>query len=315
MAWKLPGFGSKEPDPNYKPTADDFKGESVANTVLKDALQHPATIYPAALSVLSVFWTVVVNPSPQSIGAACLFAFVSASAFVWNYVVKGPEKAAAHVVQLREQRSAFELHSLDELKTACELAGYVEGAKEVGELKTAYSNLTTYLKEQKKGDSLDRFRLLAEDTFRQGVRVLEQALDIFKALSTVNTKTLNKEIKDWKREKELRADDESPASKALDTQIAAHEKRLELYDRSLERLAELIAQVNEIEAALETTHLEMVDLGSKDPTTLLSDDGGAANRLKRAVTAARKVEDRLRGNLDADDAAMRDKYLKAADEQ
>lgn len=315
MAWKLPGFGSKEPDPSYKPTADDFKGENVAESVLKDALQHPATIYPAALSVLSVFWTVVVNPSPQSIGAACLFAFVSASAFVWNYVVKGPEKAAAHVVQLREQRSAYELHSLEQLKTECELAGYIEGAKEVGELKTAYTNLMAYLKQRKQEGSVEQFRLLAEESFREGVQAIAAALNTKRALDTVNTKTLKREIADWKREKELRGDDESPASKALDLQIATHEKRLELYDDSVERLVELIAHVNEIEAALETTYLKVVDLGTKDPSQFLDLEGGAANRLKRAVTAARNVEERLRGRLNSDDAAIRDKYLKAADEQ
>lgn len=314
MAFKLPGFGSKEPDPTKKPTADDFTGRSVSNSVLKDALQHPATIYPAAGALLAIFWTVVVNPSPQSIGAAIAMAVVSASAFVYNYVVQGPKKAEEHIQQLRAQRTAFEINSLEELKTECELAGYIEGAKEVGELKTAYSNLLGYLSEQKKDVALERFRLLAEDCFRQGVSVLEKALDLFKALSTINTKTLKREIADWKREKELRGEDGSQASRALDTQIAAHESRLEKYDRSLERLGELIAEVNNIESVLETAHLELVDLGSKDPAAILSDDSGAATRLKTALTAARRVEERMRG-LDAEDSQRRDKYTKAAREQ
>lgn len=314
MAWKLPGFGSKEPDPSYKPTADDFKNESVHNSVLKDALQHPATIYPAVLALGALFWTVVIAASPVSIGVACALAAASAIGFVWNYVVRGEKKSQEYVAKLREQRAAHELYSLDELKKQCELAGYPEGAKEVIELKTAYANLTGYLKQQKSDAALERFRILAQDCFRQGISVLEKALDLFKALSTVNTKTLKKEIADWKREKELRNDDNSQASRALDTQIAAHESRLEKYDQSLERLGELIAEVNNIESVLETAHLELVDLGSKDPAAILSDDSGAATRLKTALTAARRVEERMRGQ-DAEDSARRDKYQKAAREQ
>jgi len=39
------------------PSAEDFKGEAVQKAVLKETLEHPATIYPAAGSALALGWT------------------------------------------------------------------------------------------------------------------------------------------------------------------------------------------------------------------------------------------------------------------
>jgi hypothetical protein len=56
----------------------------------------------------------------------------------------------------------------------------------------------------------------------------------------------------------------------------------------------LIAHLNELETALETSHLEVVDLVGQapHPAAFASD---AAAHLERAVAAARRVEQRLQG--------------------
>ena len=55
---------------------------------------------------------------------------------------------------------------------------------------------------------------------------------------------------------------------------------------------QLLAESEVLESALESTYLEAVDL--KSPEALFS-RGQAAESLERAVAAARRVEDRLRG--------------------
>ena len=86
------------------------------------------------------------------------------------------------------------------------------------------------------------------------------------------------------------------------------EKRLDRYRRRAEELQTLIAQLNELETALETTYLEVVDLVGQEASAGLFESGAAAH-LERAVAAARRVEQRLRGFGSADTRAD-EEYLE-----
>jgi hypothetical protein len=295
------------------PGPEDFKGEAVAKAVLKETLEHPATIYPAAGSALALGWTFIIAASPTSVAITLGCAFVSASAFIYNYVVKGPDFAAAHIAKLRELRKTQRLAQLDLFEQECRSAGLTEGAKESKELKAAYENLTAYLKTHKDGASVERFQVLAEDTLQQGVSVLQQTLAIFTAVQSIDVTTLQKEIAGWRQQRTALTDG-SPKAQAFDLQIDAHMKQIELYNKRENDLAQLFAQVNEIESALQSTYLELVDLGSQNPNKFLTDDSGAASRLQTAVDVARRVEQRLRGE-DAEDEEKRKKYIQAYQQQ
>ncbi|MBX9691597.1 MAG: hypothetical protein K2Z81_04375, partial [Cyanobacteria bacterium] len=85
-----------------RPTADDFRTQAVEKAVLNESLKNPATIYPLCASILGTIWSVA-QTSELSVAVSLGLAFVSASAFIYNFVVKGPEKAANHVAKLRAQ--------------------------------------------------------------------------------------------------------------------------------------------------------------------------------------------------------------------
>ena len=95
--------------PGKKPQAEDFTGAAVDKAILKETLEHPATIYPAAGSALAVAWTVMVAASPTSVAFALGCAFVGASAFIYNYVIKGPDRADS----LCSKAAGTETHALD----------------------------------------------------------------------------------------------------------------------------------------------------------------------------------------------------------
>jgi hypothetical protein len=309
--------GSSEPkrsldtpigEPVSGPRPEDFSGDAVAKAVLKESLEHPATIYPAAGSALALGWTFIIAASPASIALSLGFAFIGASAFVFNYVVKGPERAAARVNELRALRRKSKLATLDRLVIECQHACLPEGASEAVELKTAYTQLIEYLESQKESASAERFHLLAEDTLTQGLLVLEQALTVFNAVATVDVLTVQRELDGFMKQRSSTTNNET--IKAIDLEIAGHQKRIALFNRRQEDIAQLFAQVNDIESALQTTYLELVDLNNQDIAVSLSDDGGAAQRLKSAVESARKVEQRLRGDH-SENQETKDKYLKA----
>lgn len=305
------GGDDKSSAPKSKPGLEELKGSSVGNKVLGECLSHPATIFPLVGAVLAVVWTVAIAATPISIGAIFGLTAIGAMAFIYNYVIDGERRARAHVQQLHEATRAYVHVELEAIADESREMGFAEGVKEAGELASDFGNLATYLSGK---PGVERFRLLAEDTFKEGVRILQQAVAIYRAIKSIDIEVLKRELESWRLERQP-LDADSGKAKALDRQIDSHEQRVALYETRQDSLDELIARVNEIETALQTTYLELVELGNQDPASLLRDDGGASSRLKTAVESARRVEERLRGDTSSDEAERRMKYIRRSERQ
>ena len=162
------------------------------------------------------------------------------------------------------------------------------------------NKLQQFLRQRSVGQehmSSERFRVLAEETYRHGVALLQRALNLFQALQSFDVHTLEQERQAW-----LSQQQQAGSSEGLARNIEAHTKRLDRYHRREEELRTLIAQLNELETALATAYLEIVDLVGQDTSVGLFESGAAAH-LERAVEAARRVEQRLRGFGDEDTRA------------
>lgn len=289
-----------QPPLDHKPTAEDFSPRAVQRAVLQETLQHPATILPAALATVAALWSAAINLSPASLMAVLGFGFVSAGAWVINYVGRGNTLVEHHIQKLRALRVEYERREVENLVLACRQAGFLAGAKEAQELTVAYDKLHHFLGEQRavQGNAAsERFRVLAEETYRHGVAILQRALNLFQALQRIDVDTLERERKAWIGQRAHEG-----ASASLERNIDAHTKRLERYRQREEELRAIIAQLNELETALETAHLEVVDLVGQGAGGGLF-DSDVASHLERAVEAARRAEQRLRGFGDEDTRA------------
>jgi len=289
-----------QPPLNHKPTAEDFTPRAIQRAVLQDTLQHPATILPGALATVAALWSVAIDLSPASLLAMLGFGFAGAVAWVINYVGRGDTLAEQHIQKLRALRAEYERHEVEELALACQRAGFVDGAKEVQELTNSYHQLHQFLREQQAGQehaSSARFHVLAEETYRHGVALLHRALNLFQALQSFDVHALEQERQAW-----ISQQQQAGPSESLARNIEAHTKRLDRYHRREEELQTLIAQLNELQTALATAYLEIVDLVGQETSAGLFESGAAAH-LERAVEAARRVEQRLRGFGDEDTRA------------
>ena len=308
MWWqRLRGLGrpTGQPPRDPKPMAEDFTPRAVQRAVLHNTLQHPATILPGALATVAALWSVAIGLSPAALIAMLGFGFVSAAAWVINYVGRGDTLAAQYVQKLRALRAEYERREMADLALACQHAGFDAGAKEAQELTAAYHKLHQFLVMQQTGQgyaSSERFRVLAEETYRHGVAILHRALNLFQALQGFDVQALEQERQAWLSQRQQ----EGP-SESLERNIEAHTKRLARYHQREEELRTLIAQLNELETALETSYLEVIDLVGQETSAGLFESGAAAH-LERAVEAARRVEQRLRGFGDEDTRAD-DEYL------
>lgn len=319
------------PDPQSEariPGADDFNSRAVYRAVLTDTLQHPATILPAAVSAVGGLYLGLIGLDPMAFAVTFGSALVATGAWIVNYFLRGEALAEKHVEELREQRRRLqEQQRQSRLGEAFDLAaewqalGHAEGMQQARELGEAYRQLEDYLKQritQDKSSSLSvqRLAVLAEDTYYEGMAILRKALDLCRALSQMDKAKLERELGDWRAELgALRlitqpTDVQKTQMQSLGTRVAAHEKRLELHDQHTQTLHQLLAQSEQLEAALESTNLEAADLSNAD---VLLSTGHSASELERAVNAARRVEERLRGSLETNHEED-EIYLSAGDQ-
>ena len=286
------------------PGPEDFTRKAVYRAVLKDTLQHPLTLFPAVASALSGLYIGLFGLDPNSLAVALGGALVGAGAWVVNYFIRGEKLAEKRVAKLRAQREAQRYAEVASIESEWQQVGWPEGAQQARELREAHQKLDDYLKRRLDADgigartadrglSVQRLMVLADDTYREGAVILRAALDTYRALSQVDFAKLQAELSTWQEELDtLRlANAEATRIESLETRIAGHQRRIQLFRDRVESVDRMLAESEALEAALESTYLEAVDL--KGPDALLG-HGHAASALERAVSAARRVEERLR---------------------
>ena len=303
------------------PEPEDFTRKAIYRAVLKDTVQHPLTLFPAVASALSGLYMGLFGLGPASLAVALGGALAGAGAWVFNYFIRGEALAEKRVAKLRARREQLQHAQVATLEAEWQQVGWPEGAQQARELREAHQKLDGFLKSRldsggpggrtaDKGLSVQRLMVLADDTYREGATILHSALESYRALSLIDYDKLQSELEAWQQELEaVQATDPSGARiESLETRIAGHQRRMQLYRERVESVDRLFAESEALEAALESTYLEAVDL--KGPDAMLG-HGQAASALERAVSAARRVEDRLRameGPSKEDDV-----YLAAAE--
>lgn len=278
--------------------------------LLAETLKHPLTLYPALMAAAGGVYMGLAGPDPLSFTVTFGSAFFGSGVWVINHFLRWRTFARRCGEKLRARWRREQDAVLGQLEEAWQEIGHREGLLQTRELGEAYLRLDGFLARRHSGPYAERLRVLAKDTYREGLDILRLALELARALSVIQPQKLRAELDAWRRQllEASRRGEQDPRLRGHQTRIAGHERRLELYAERTASLAELLAQCEALETALETTYLQVVDLGSSE--ALLA-RGDAAGALERAVEAARRVERRMRGLEQAPKDADR-QYLEAA---
>ncbi|MGD2089156.1 MAG: hypothetical protein PVH61_23460 [Candidatus Aminicenantes bacterium] len=286
------------------PRPEDFSNRAVARAVFSEAILHPTTLFPAAVTLLSGLYMGLVSFDPTSLAVGVVSGLFTLGSWIYHYFVRGEKIAENYIKELKEKRKDYKKQQVEDIEERCKAAGFAEGQQAARELLEAYSRLYQFLKEKSKrvrSQTAQRFMILAEETYDQGVQFLNKALVLYQALVQIDDKKLIKELRAWQKEvknlEKYRNKDEEQKDlviEVLEEKINSHRKRLELFSERGETLKQLMDQCEVLEATLDSTYLEVVDLIHDDPFFTSSKHDNAASNLERAVSAARKAEDRLR---------------------
>ena len=237
--------------------------------------------------------------------------FLSLATFIFNYFIRGEKLAQEYVrAQLAKQRAARE-NEIVGIFNEFKKLGAIEGEQAATELSQAYQKVKNFLHAHTaKGASMQTMRLqiLAEETYFKGVDVLQTALAITRALDEINVKKLEREVQEWQKQREKTPPENREAS-ALERRIELNQRRIDAYRSRQSALAELFAECEACEAALEEAYMQFAGAETAQALPKPNVDD-AITRLETAVAAARRVEARLR-NADRGDEV----YLAAGQPQ
>jgi len=287
---------------------------TVRSGVLRDAIQHPTTLLPLVVGILSGIWSLTFGFSESSFLWTAVPAVLGASSFVTHYFIRFDTLAQRQMKRLQANELDRRREASTQLERDCRQAGFSEGAKEVKELEQAFLQLWQFIRAkdaQQKSSQAGKFLTLAEDSFREGLGMVRSALDTFKLLQTLDHTRLQRELVGWMADmKKYQRDPErhSAQIEALKTRIRSHQSRIQVYRAKLEQVHQCLAQSEVIEAALETTLLEVSEFLQQEQFTARAE---TATRLEQAVQAARNVEERLRTGLGNAKPEEEDLYLEA----
>jgi hypothetical protein len=286
-----------------EPRPEDFSNRAVKQAVFSEAIQHPTTLFPAAIALLSGLYMGLVSFDETSLAVTLVSGLFSLASWIYHYFVRGETVAENYIKELKEKRKDYKKQQVEDIEERCKAAGFTEGQQAARELLEAYTRLYQFLKEkskQVKSMTAQRLIILAEETYDQGVQFLNKALVLYQALVQIDEKKLIKELRAWQEEvknlekyKNKNEEQKDLVIQVLQEKINSHRKRLELFSGRGETLKQLMDQCEVLEATLDSAYLEVVDLIDSDPLMSIKHDNAASN-LERAVAAARKAEDRLR---------------------
>ena len=280
---------------------------AIRRQLLMDAVQHPTTLLPLATLVGSTIYLALVSPILGGGLLAMVLIVVSgvgaAAGFVWRYVLRYTEeygKRARELMGLLEgERARLEQADVTRLRESLQAGfssiGSTEGLKALTELVGEHEELQPALGRERVTDplSISIVSSLAEETYRQGLSVLSDALELMRASHTPGRARLEKEFDGLERKVEALKGDGSQAERLRlgEDTLASHRQRLEMLGQLQLRVDQLLYQAHRCEASLHRTRIELAAIRTGSSETSVD---SVTETLRRTIDHGKEVQDELR---------------------
>lgn len=283
----------------------------IRNAVLSDALQHPATEIPLALTCVAGIYLLLIEPvlglgaiaNYIAIGLGSLSGLTAAGSFIWRYVLNFDRAYAEKSQFLREQQRRSsqqrEQAGLAQLRTRL-TEGFretrlAEGHYVLRDLDYEFKELTAVMARHKETDPLTLSYLpaLVDETYGQALSVLDDALELARATSSPHDQRLEAEIQDL--ESKIRGNGGKKNGEARiklwQEKLDVSRRRLELIGKERLRLEGLLQQATKCEAALHETRIQVASLKADTWTVSVNT---VLETLQKTIDQAKAVQEEMR---------------------
>jgi hypothetical protein len=281
--------------------------KTIKKEILLNAIQHPATLLPLTTSVLALIFLQFFSQRFGGSGWAMIALFASGivaiGSFFWQYVIRFPDTFAqkAHELQERQeqQQIAKAQEALQKLQEQVHQGfttiNFSQGLKALRDLNYEYQQLQSAIDQNQRVEyvSLTDIRELTEKTYRQGLSVLADAVDLGQVIYSMNKSKLEREIRKLEREialleRDSRRADQANIKKAT---LKSHKERLSLITQQQIRMEKLLSQCDRCEASLQKTRLELAAIKTQSSGT---DVETVTDTLQQTIEQAKAVQSELK---------------------
>jgi hypothetical protein len=243
--------------------------DTIRRKTFSDSMQHPATMLPAAACLIAVGYLFLLSPMFGGEWMAIVIASISGVAPIVSFSIRYPKLFQKNALELTEQfdiaREQMEKEQLNTLEKTIS-AGFVtigsnEGLAVLEQLTNEYQQLMTSLGQQRSNDplSVSVIPALVEETYRKGLDVLSDTLDLMNIVRTPGQEKLEKEIAQVESDIKLLENDQSRADwlKLKEDVLATLKERLTSVNRLKLWVEQLLYQAQKCEATVHTSRIEL----------------------------------------------------------
>ena len=282
----------------------DLSVKAVGRDLLSDAAQHPTTIVPGFVAALSLMGMVVL---PELLVWEMILLIAAgataAGSFGWRYWIKYSKEYARRVQELMDlqdgERRAAEKSELEDLRetlrSGFSTVGSSDGIKALDRLVGERHQLNALLQRSTESERtfVAQIPSLAEETYRQGLNVLANVLELLLATSSSDRRGLKAEVANLEREiQELRSDDaQSGRLRIREDTLLSVKERLDLVNQQDLRAEEFIYRSRLSEDALAKTRIELAALKAGSSETGVT---AVREALQKTIDQAKEVQEELR---------------------
>ena len=284
----------------------DLSDTAVKTRLRREAIQNPATLLSLALAVLSICYLGLLEPAfgnglaVMAMGATAVA--VGAGTFLWRYVVHRRDRYADMIDWLTdvsmEAKARAEDAELAQLRTNLEegfpSVGSDLGLKTLKGLDEEFLKLSPVLENHDwtTSMSLAAVPALADETYRRGLSVLADALELMKAVDGPTREELEAEIANL--ESDIRSfehdGDQRTKTLILEGTLASHRQRLGMQDQLRLRAGQLLHLASRCEASLNLTRIQVVGIKTGGLESVVD---AAVETLQETVRRAKEVQEEL----------------------
>ena len=281
---------------------------AIRRQLLSDAAQHPATLLPLAIVIASAIYLLILAPllggAPWAIALLGVSTIVAASSFAWRYVFRYTEEYTRRVHEvmdiLDQEQARLDQAETRQLREALQgefvSIEWAEAAKALSGLVSEYERLEPAL--SRPGDtnplSMSHVPALAQATYRRGLSILSDVLELMKAVHTPDGERLEAEIAGLEKEVEASKGDgiRSERFRIKEARLVSLRRKLEMHDRLQLRVDQMLYQAERCEASLYCTRIEMAAIKTGSSTSSVDSVVAA---LQGTIELVKEVQEELKG--------------------
>ncbi len=244
------------------PAIHEFSVETTDRAVLRTTLQHPATLYPAAVGILSGIAGILLEPSLLVFGLSLGGLSLGVGSWIINYFFRGDSFAKAYIQVLSERMERHKQEALrsviEDLKVSKKIHNAedytMQGIEQYNKVRQKFKNLRSLLDEKLKKGELTHVRYLgsAEQVYLSVLDNLKEVVTVLKTISAIDTDYINSRLVELEGLREP-----SPADMQ---EIRTLKERKQLRDKQFKRVSELLTWNEEALTTLDKTSTSLADM-------------------------------------------------------